>query len=232
MEKSRNGANFINCFGAIFFILFFAGLASANSFWISPTVGYSRYNMSGVNDDIQSYSFILPEAGSTKIESGYAYGGRIGWGFNNPVTFGFGYEQLAASTLISSEIYSLEYELPADIYLTFFQWAVLNGKPWKTSLGLTVGKISANGNLSASSTDSGSVSRDIKASGLLVEGAVTTEWRFHLKWAVNFDLGYRYAELDEIKDGNEIIYASNGEPLDIDYSGLIARFGLKFFFDN
>jgi len=229
MKWSHMRLGMIPGLGVILIGLILATSAHAASFWISPTVGYSWYDMSTVNREIQGHSYILPDAGTAGIESDLTFGGRLGWDFEAPFTFGFGFERLSASTTVSDETRSLEYDLPANAWSVFLQWAALDNKIWRVSLGLTVGALYTSGKLAADSSDSGNAYREADGSGLLVEGAVSAARRLHTRWAVYADAGYKYAKVDEIRESNLVVDGSDGEPLDIDYSGLAIRLGVRFY---
>jgi hypothetical protein len=167
--------------------------------------------------------------GPKKISSGSGFGGSVGLDFPGHVTLGAGYDRLAASSIASNANGSNEYRLPANALRVFVEYRLPARGHFGTRLGLAGGTVMEARSAARDSSSSDGMNRSfpIKGSGALLEVYGSGEWQPTSRVAATASLGYRYAKVYEVQVDRVVYFNPSGTPYTADYSGLIARIGLK-----
>lgn len=209
-----------------------AALASADTMrpWVGVHGSLSTFGMSDVNDDIGSVNSSLAGTGLAmdEIHGGFGLGGSFGVEFRGPFSAGVGYERLFASTDVGDFSGSLKYDLPANAYRAFAQYSFVEGPTATWSLGAGLGAVSEAGKVTLTVTGVGSDSAHLKGSGPMFELYAGGDAWANPQLALSGAVGFRYAKIGEITVDGNTLYTANGDKYTVDYTGLFARFGLKF----
>ena len=209
-----------------------AALASADELrpWIGIQGSLATFGMSDVNDDIGNVNSGLAGTGLSmdEIHGGFGVGASGGIEFRGPFSAGVGYERLFASTDVGDFSASLKYDLPANVYRGFAQYAFVEGPTTTWALGSALGIVSEAGKVTLTVTGVGSDSAHLKGSGPLVELFAAGDAWASPQLALSGSVGFRYAKVGEVTVDGNTLYTPNGDKYTVDYTGLYARIGMKF----
>lgn len=220
--------------------------------WVGLNGSWGGYRIPDTDSLIERYDAALGEVGEQNhlgpkaIGGGFGFGGSLGLDFPGHLTLGVGYDRLTASSKASNADGSNEYQLPANVFRGFVEHRFQTLRHLGTRLGLAGGAVmeARSAARDSTSSDGRKLSFPIKGSGALLEAYGSAEWQATSRFTATASLGYRYAKVREVKVaevvhhqvmglteevtvGEVVYFHGNGSPYSLDYSGLIARIGLK-----
>lgn len=187
--------------------------ASSVEVWLAPTGGLSTYRMSEINDEISFLNTIYrPGSRLDEISSGASLGARLGVGVGARWVVALVYERLWAR----SKGVSSEYDLPANVFATTACCKFLRRAPGSAGIDLGIGVVTAaNGKLGPHQT------LDLEGQGMVLEGALALDSASWHRFGIQMRAGYHHARIDDVEADGASTH------LDVDYSGLILRAGLR-----
>ena len=190
--------------------------------WIGLNASYAGYQMTDVNG--------LTGLGLKKISGGPGFGATAGLDFPGHVALGVGYDRLAASSQSSHAGASPKFLMPANAFRGFVEYRLPSRGHLGLRLGVAGGTVMEAGSAATAFTEPAGTTETLrlKGSGALIEGYGSGEWQATPRIAATATLGYRHAKVGELKEAGVVLFKPNGLPLTADYSGVIARIGLKF----
>jgi outer membrane protein with beta-barrel domain len=207
---------------------------------ISGFGGFHSYRMSDVNEQIDSVNVdpgLLGGSGTTldKISKGFGLGGGIHAWVTDAIFLSVDYERLfaksSASGTNSGTAFDLDLNAPANaVTLSGAYFFPMKGKI-RYGLGAGVGYYKAAASLKYSSASFDS-SSDVKGHAIGFHGVGRIDYPAASNVHVEVQAGYRYAKTTNIEiNGDEIVNA-DGSKQKIDWSGLLSRAGITYYFGN
>jgi hypothetical protein len=187
--------------------------------WIGLNASFGDYDMTDVND--------FPDLRLKKIRGGCGFGGSAGLDFPGHVTVGVGCDRLAASTEASNAGESVKFLMPANEFRGFVEYRLPSQGHIGLRLGIAGGAVMEAGSAATSFTTLTNPALRLKGSAALIEAYGSGEWQANSWVAATATLGYRHAKAGELAEDGELVFKKDGSPLTVDYSGMIARIGLK-----
>jgi hypothetical protein len=205
-------------------------VAAGNRPWIGVLGGLSTYSMSDVNDEIGSINAGLAGTGlkMDNIKDGGQVGAVLGLELPTGLSLGLGYEYLTGSSEVGSANGSLKFDFPAHAYRAFAQYTIKGPGVSGLHVGGSVGMVSSAGKATLLVSAVGTASGDTKGSAPLIEGYLGGDWWASRGFALTGSAGFRYANIDEIKMNDQIVYVTPGNKEALDYTGVFLRAGVKF----
>lgn len=201
---------------------------AAKTFWIGPVIGIGTYAMSDVNDDINNISAVTGLS-MDEITNGVAFGAEAGLQVT-PMTSIFAvFERVTASSEVGDYSGSLEYKLPANVFLGGVQQSFPSSSQFQFGLAALAGIVSSAGEINLSITGEGAVSGDISGSGPVAEARLVGDYIASPALVISTNVGYRFAKISEIKVEDQTVFNPDGSKEAVDYSGITARVLLKIF---
>jgi hypothetical protein len=212
--------------------------SAASMRWgVSAFGGYQTYSMSDINDAIAQVNTDAQTAGATgtldDIKHGIGFGGGLR-GMNDKWIASLEYVRLNASSSAdftgSGGTVTGEIKVPANGATLGATYLFPSKGKMRYGLGAGIGYYSANGSDKAITSGGAAISNDITghAFGFHGMGVVDTP----LSNVMHFEVGagYRYAKTSNVKEGGVEALNADGSKAQIDWSGLMTRFGLTFYF--
>jgi hypothetical protein len=207
--------------------------ASAARPWLASHGSWSTYSMQDVNRvDIGDFNaeFARDRLSMEEIHNGFGFGLDAGVDLGK-VSFGVGCERLQASTTSAEERLLLfagfptmefGYKVPATAFRAMAEYRFPTRGALGARLGIAGGIVSVAGGASATISVSSFSLPSYTGKGPLFELYGCEEWWVAPQFALSASLGYRNAKVNEPKlDGVKLTDFS------IDYSGVVARVGIK-----
>lgn len=203
--------------------------------WIGLNGSFSSYGIADTDSLIERSATDFggvsetDHLGPKKCSSGPGFGGSFGLDFPGHLTLGVGYDRLVASSKASNANGSNEYQLPANALRGFVEYRFPSRGHFGTRLGFAGGTVMEARSAARDSSTSGGaeLSFPLEGSGALIEAYGSAEWQATSRFAATASLGYRHARVDEVKVDGVVYFNADGTPFTVDYSGVIARIGLK-----
>lgn len=223
--------------------------------WLSLGGSWGNYAMNDVNHDLNTGvvvdtfihivetvadTVILPPRathfGLKKVPTNVGMSASAGLNFPGGLVLGIGCERLYASSRVRLPGVALDYDLPANTLRGIVEYRLRARGRFETRLGIAGGAVMLAH--SAALPDTTHFDREanpptvqvslfqVKGSGALVEVYGSGEWQARPLLAVTTSVGYRYAKAGEIKWA-QAVHFRRSAPYIADYSGLVARIGLK-----
>lgn len=214
---------------ALMFVGATGGFAAGGSpsVWLGASVGFGTYGMGDINDDIKDFN-AATELNMDEISNGVAFGIMGGVQVNPAINLMAGFERVAASTDVGGGGVSLEYSLPANVLYGGVQYNLPSESPFKIGFAGAIGLAMAAGEIRYTESGEGSFSGDVEGSGVLFQGQLVGDYYAAPTVVICPSVGYRLAKIGEFEVDNDIVYNDDGSKMELDYSGLILRLGLKF----
>ncbi len=195
--------------------------------WLAGYGSWNTYAMGDVNDQIVGgINSDLAGTGVSmdELKNGFGFGVEGGIDVSQ-FAFGVGYERVSGMTDVTYGGVTVELKAPANAFYALAEYKLPTAGPVGARLGVAGGLLSTSSEYSMSAPGEGSMSIDITGSGPLLKAYLTGEWKASPQFGLLASLGYRYAKVNEPKvDGESIT------DFTIDYSGFVARAGLRFAF--
>ena len=207
----------------------------ATQFGVTVFGGYNTYSMEDVNDFIDLLNNDPDFLGGTgysldDISSGWGYGAGLRIRpTGNKLVIGLDYERLMASSELEVLDASLTMDVPANaITGTLFYFFPSTSRA-RFGLGGGLGYYSSSGELVGEDSSS-SQSIDVEGSGVGFHGVGAVD--IGISPTVHFEAsaGYRLAKTSDVEVAGVKVMNSGGDDASIDWSGLMSRLGLTFYF--
>jgi len=202
--------------------------------------GYQTYSMSDVNDAIGQVNADAAAAGATgsldDISHGIGFGGGL-HAWSNDNMFSLEYNRLVASSSgdftdpSSGATANAKIKVPANGVTLGATHFFHSSHKTRLGLGVGVGYYSADGTEEVFDPSSGStISTDITGHAVGFQGMGMVD--SPLSPMLHFELGagYRYAKSGTVKEGGVEALNADGSKSKIDWSGVMMRAGLTFYF--
>lgn len=195
--------------------------------WLAGTVGFHTYGMSDVNDTISELNDLIYPYSMDEIHSGFGFGAGVGMDLP-AVSLGLTYERLTGSSDVSDGTGSIEFDLPANLYMA---QAVFRpgsyGAPFTFGVGVGAGLVASSGEIRTTDPLSGTDTQELEGNGGAFAAFLTADLSLAPRFALVPSVGYRYAKISEVKSGGDVLYNGDGSKFELDYSGLMAKLALK-----
>jgi hypothetical protein len=221
-------------FAAVVVSLVSSAPAQAAGFrpWAGLTGSWGTYVMSDVNQNIREANALIAGSGLSmdEIKNGLGLGATLAGDFAGGATIGIAYDRLFASTDVADASAKLTYDLGANAFRAFGEYRLPSTTWISPRIGVAGGLVSTSGSIALSITGGGGATNDVTGTGPLFEGYAGGDWWTAPQFAVTGSLGYRYAKVGEVKIQDQTAYNLDGSKRTADYSGFIARLGVKVAF--
>jgi hypothetical protein len=196
--------------------------------WVSGAGGFNGYSHSDVNDELKLLTDELGIA-SDEVNSGFAVQGELGLLYKSSFSFGVGMKRFHGSAQISDFSGSITYTLPANATYAVVGYTFPSQSKFSYGAAVAFGTISSKGKLVLAVTGLGSGTGYLDGSGTFIEGRLTTGYRLTPALYLNPVLGYRLAEIDEIKIDGITQKKLDDSNWTLDYSGFTAQIGFTLY---
>jgi hypothetical protein len=203
--------------------------------WVSVDGSWGGYQMVDTNHDLLGIVTGTDADGNDlhalkEIHGGFGFGGSAGLDFPGHLTLGIGFDRLSAASKGAVEGGTLEYRLPAHAIRGIAEYRVTTKGRLAPRLGVAGGAVMEAGPAGVEVPGAGqsTVTHRLQGSGLLLEAYGGCDWRTGPRLAVTAAAGYRHAKAGEVKVDGTVFMTAAGKPYVADYSGPVARLGLKY----
>jgi hypothetical protein len=208
-------------------VLVFASAAAAGESWIAVGLGSSSYSLEGLADGTTSYRGFTPDSG--QLESGNLVRAGVGVVLGKSWSAGFVYERCSASVTGHSADYSVDGQVPLDIWKVAGERFLFCRGPLRIGVGAGFGV--AHLAASADFTNTAGYTRRGSADAVtaLLDAQLTLDCSVLRKLSIVAALGARHATFDEIRIGYASLQRdSDGSVVEADYSGWFILAGLRW----
>jgi len=195
--------------------------------WLMVNGGAGTYDMSELNAEITAFNTANPGFTFPLVRNGASWGLAAGVDVKGGWSYGLGLDRLHAVTKASDASGSLEYQLTANAWHAFGEYAFKAMGRSSIVLGAGVGLIAENGNLIDSQPGYEPAKYKLTGSSPMYEGHTGASWWVTSRFGLVATGGYRYARIKALKLEGISMIGANGEALAADYSGPYARLGFK-----
>jgi len=199
--------------------------------------GYQTYSMSDMNDAIAQFNADAQSAGATgsfdDIKHGIGFGGGL-HAMNQSWIAALEYVRLNASSSAdftsSGTTVSGEIKVPANGVTADATYLFPTSGKAHFGVGAGLGYYSADGTDKAITSGGSTFSNDITGHAFGFHGMGVVDSRLSNVIHLELQAGYRYAKTSNVKENGVEVLNADGSKAQIDWSGLMTRFGLTFFF--
>jgi hypothetical protein len=207
-----------------------AAQALGEPVWLQINAGAGTYGMSDLNREIGVYNAASAGTGMNfpLVHSGMSLGGAVAYETPNHWNFGVGLDRLYATSEASNATSSIRYELTANAWRLFGEYALRPLGVSSFHVGAGIGILAEFGKATFSETNTDPLEQKMGGSAAMYDAYAGGDWWTTPQLAVTGSLGYRYAKLSSVSvEGGTLINAGNGKPTGVDYSGPYLRLGVK-----
>jgi hypothetical protein len=192
--------------------------------WLTLDIGGASYAMDDLNEEIGYLNAGLAEYGLVmdEVNSGVTYGIGLGWDVGQ-ASMGFGYERLTGRTEVGDWSGSIEYKVPANVFRAFARFNIKTTSKVEPYVEGSLGILKPAGQVKITITDEGSESGSFEGSGAALAGAFGLHVWATPKFAIGGSLGYRRAEIGDLKVAGRTVRDMRGGEYTLNYSGVFAR---------
>ena len=194
--------------------------------WIAGSARFGTYSMEDVNEDIRNFDALV-SASFDEINNGFGFGGAAGLSLGSGVDIAARYERMLASSDVSDQTGSLEYDFAANAFYGTLEYRSLSASGPSFGIGAGAGIVSSAGDVEVSLTGLGAASGDVEGSGPLLQVFGLVDFAPRSRASVVVLGGYRYAKASSVKLDGVPIENQDGSDFDVDYSGLIVGAELR-----
>jgi hypothetical protein len=195
--------------------------------WLGVNGGIGTYDMSELNGEITAFNAANPGFTFPLLSDGMSLGLAVGVDASHGWSYGLGIDRLHANTKASDASGSLEYQLTANAWHAFGEYAFRTVGRASFALGGGIGLIAENGNLIDSQPNLAPAKYKLTGSSPMYEAHLGGRWWAAPRLAVVGSVGYRYARIRELKLEGGSMITGTGEALAADYSGPFVRLGIR-----
>lgn len=217
-----------------------ATFASSMRVGIAGFGGYQTYSMGDVNDDIAATNTAITAAGGAgsldDISHGMGFGGGIHAWTNNNWLISAEFMRLTAKSDASisdassgAPVGTAQVKLPANAFTIGAGYFFPSTSKARFGLGAGVGYYKASGSVEFADP---SITTTADASGHAVgfHGLGMVDYSASQAVHVEAGVGYRYAKTTNLEVGGAESLNADGSKEKVDWSGLMSRVGLTFYF--
>ncbi len=202
-------------------LLVLAAPASAQ-FLVGFHGGWGSFTQEDLNAALKDFNNEAQTTVVDELTGGLEYGAHIGWQLNDVTVIGAAWSRLQGNVSGRSGSTWLEGELPATCWLAFLNWLPGDGEVARLGLGADVGWMVVDGWISSRIAGYPQVDHVYEGGGLFLSLYVVGDLVLGSGLSMVAEGGFRMAQVPDTKQDGESIN------LDLDYSGLFARMGLRF----
>ena len=195
--------------------------------------GYNFYSMDDVNEDIDNTNALLGTS-IDKLKSGVGFGGGLRVRTSPSLLLSLDYERLTGSTTGSGTVGAVSYDanldLPADAIVAGVSYFFPSASKLRFGLAGGLGYYMADGTLDLTANDgvdSVTLTGDASGNGVGFHGAGSLDLSLSSALHLEAVLGYRIA-----KTGDLEVDGSTTPNYSAEWSGLMSRVGLSFYFGS
>ena len=194
---------------------------------VAVTGGPTLFAQDDVGDLVWRVNDAAAPRSMDDLDGGEAWGAALGFGLTPALTAGLGYEHFSAeSELVGGEA-GARFALPAHAVRAFLEYrgAFL---PWlEGGAGVGAGLVIADGEQHVDPSLIDVPAGDYEGEGLLLEAYWLGDVLLDENIALTLSLGYRHAEIDNVKIDDARLRNADNSFLALDYSGMLLRVGLR-----
>lgn len=196
--------------------------------WLVVNTGGGHYAMSALNNEIDAFNAANPGSVYDRVTKGPSLAGAVGYELPNQWSFGVGVDRLYADTKASNSSGSIEYNLNANCWRTFAEYAIQGiGRP-SLRAGIGFGVIAQSGKEITILPPAPKKERRLTGYGVLYELYGGGDWWATPRFGIEGTAGFRHAKIPKVRvDGLGTIVTSAGDPVVMDFTGLYLRLGVK-----
>ena len=204
-------------------------------FGVAFLSGYQTYAQGDLNDELVAPINVLLAGSGYKMDdvsSGIGFGGGLRYrSTTSPVTVAVDYERLNGNSKLSVPGGEFEIKAPANAFTATVYYFFPSASRARFGFGAGGGLYSSAGNVRA--YDSGTMtedSEDLKGSGVGFHGVGAADVTLSTITHLDVSVGYRYAKTTDVTVAGQKVVNSDGSDTKLDWSGLMTRVGLSFYF--
>ena len=193
--------------------------------WFQATAGFGTYGMGTVNGDIGDFNDYYGTDVS-EVKSGMGLGVGAGCDLFNSLRVGFHYQRLFAKGEEETRDYSVNYDLPANVLFLSVEFLPKMNSSVQLGIGASGGAVIESGRIVLGTAESiGFI--NITGSGTYVDVHASLDLPLGKVFTLTEVAGYRYAVISDVKMNDEPALTGDGQPYELDYSGLILAASLR-----
>jgi hypothetical protein len=204
--------------------------AERGSIGLSVFSGYQTYSLSGINEEVRAPSLLIPGA-TVEIDGGLGFGAGVRFVPFHRTVIGIDLWRLLASAggtgIFSEEPYEWDMHIPANAATVTIAYYLLGGPEVRVGLGGGVGYYKADSDINTRSS-SAENRAELKGNGLGAHALVLCEIPMSDRFSVEASAGYRWARTKDVEI--RFIFGNEHHDSHIDWSGLMTRAGITFYF--
>ena len=216
-------------------VLFLPRSASAGGGWgIAGFGGYNTYAMSDLNDEvIAPINVLLAGSGYSmdEISGGLGFGGGIRYRTPGSLVIGVDFERLGGSSELSVPGGSFEISTPANAFVATVVYYFPSASRARFGLGGGLGYYSSAGEVTLfDSVTLEEDTEDMEGSGVGFHGVGAMDLALSPTAHLEANVGYRFAKTTDLEIAGSKQTTSDGDDATLDWSGLMTRLGVAFYF--
>jgi len=193
--------------------------------WFQATAGFGTYGMGTVNEDIGGFNDYYGTDVS-EIKSGMGLGAGVGCDLFGSLRVGFHYQRLFAKGEEETRDYAVKFEMPANVLFLSVEFLPKMTSSVQLGIGASGGAVIESGRIVLGTAESiGFI--NITGSGTYVDVHASLDLPLGKVFTLTEVAGYRYAVISDVKMNDEPALTADGQPYEIDYSGLILAASLR-----
>lgn len=216
-------------------VLFLPTTAFAGGEWgVAGFAGYNTYAMSDLNDEvIAPINVLLAGTGYSmdEISGGLGFGGGIRYRTPGSLVVGVDFERLGGSSELSVPGGSFEISVPANAFMATIVYYFPSASRARFGLGGGLGYYVSAGEVTL--FDSGTMqedTEDLEGSGVGFHGVGAMDLALSPTAHLEANVGYRFAKTTDLEIAGTKQTTSDGDDATLDWSGLMTRLGVTFYF--
>lgn len=220
---------------ASFVLLAPGGALAEGQFGVAFLTGYNTYAQSDLNDELVApINVLLSGTGyqMDDVSSGIGFGGGLRYrSTTSPLVVAVDYERLTGNSKLSVPGGEFEVKAPANAFTATAYYFFPSSSRARFGLGAGGGFYSSDGSIRL--FDSGTMTEeteDMKGSGLGFHGVGSADVTLSNVTHLEASVGYRYAKTSDVEIAGEKQLNADGSESKLDWSGLVTRVGLAFYF--
>ena len=202
--------------------------ALAGPYFVEVTGGYNTYDMSTVNEYLDSVNEEFGTNAFEHLDSGGSFGVALGWIQTRRLATSVGYERLSATVESSSPDVVMKIKAPANVISFQLAYALARLGPVIPFVRGGAGFLWNNGYLEYRNEFGNDIRHDFNGSTITFEGLVGAEVRLNDRFGLNLAGGYRFGNISAAKwDATNFGGYGTFDGPGFDYTGVVVRVGLR-----
>jgi hypothetical protein len=203
--------------------------------WFKAAGGLSGMAMEDINNgDFRFYDTTINGYNFPDLNSGFSMSFHVGFDFSPDFSLGFSWDKQHGHVKGTDVDITADLKLDANLFMTHVYWSPLRAGSWSFGAAGGLGLIFPNGTVKLTGDNNvnygeGKISG---SSSFAFEIMALANWAFGGSSSLETTIGWRIANLDEIKLDTAPVYKEDGSNLELDYTGYIIKVGYKFVFGD